>query len=232
MQIKVQGFRVVELDIGGAAGKTSASSENGRSCPWISPRDDSVLRNLSSAVRWKQGRKTGQHERSRRDARPDRGRCLEESILLRVWNQWKSDCGYRGFVKRQFREENKGNQEQIKLRRSVAILSSAPSRAGVEGCPVRRKCIARLRTSPVSWLGGSSGPLNEDRCGAFPAGSPSEGATGRSGLRNKLNPLTVARRRRLSCWRSPEIARIAETVFPSTKFAVNVVCSAGPQGWG
>ncbi len=21
-------------------------------------------------------------------------------------------------------------------------------------------------------------------------------------------------------------------VFPSTKFAVNVVCSAGPQGWG
>jgi hypothetical protein len=26
--------------------------------------------------------------------------------------------------------------------------------------------------------------------------------------------------------------RDRQTVFPSTKFAVNVVCSAGPQGWG
>src|SRR5437588_4976448 len=45
-------------------------------------------------------------------------------------------------------------------RRVVFILSSAPSRAGVEGCPMRQIGIARLRTSPVSWLGGSSGPFD------------------------------------------------------------------------
>src|SRR6266699_7254179 len=86
-------------------------------------------------------------------------------------------------------------------RRVVFILSSAPSRAGVEGCPMRQIGIARLRTSPVSWLGGSSGPFESGPLRGLPAASPSEGATGRSGLRIHLIRLTVARRRRLTTWR-------------------------------
>jgi hypothetical protein len=45
-------------------------------------------------------------------------------------------------------------EEKAVRRRVVFILSSAPSRAGVEGCPVRGWRSHRLQVSPVSWLGG------------------------------------------------------------------------------
>ena len=45
-------------------------------------------------------------------------------------------------------------------RNGVFILSSAPSRAGVEGWPGAGKDRSGLQTSPVSWLGGSSAPID------------------------------------------------------------------------
>jgi hypothetical protein len=53
------------------------------------------------------------------------------------------------------------------------MVSSAPSRAGVEGWPgVAKNNRSGLRTSPVSWLGGSSVPacryIIGGRCEAFP----------------------------------------------------------------
>ena len=56
------------------------------------------------------------------------------------------------------------------------MVSSAPSRAGVEGWPGEwKENRPGLRTSPVSWLGGSSvraDKVQRGRCRAFPLALP------------------------------------------------------------
>src|SRR5216683_3257026 len=91
-----------------------------------------------------------------------------------------------------------------------SFFSSAPSRAGVEGCPdssflrvCRRKrrnsenCKSGLRTSPVSWLGGVA-CKHPSRTGISKQFALCSGW-----LANFR--LTVARRRRLACL--PPISR-------------------------
>jgi hypothetical protein len=79
------------------------------------------------------------------------------------------------------------------------ILSSSPSRAGVEGCPDARAYAQRIRieTPPVSWLGGLS-RQRRNSSAAFP--SPhrigKDSMTGSVARTDNLLRLTVARRRR------------------------------------
>jgi hypothetical protein len=120
-----------------------------------------------------------------------------------VLSLFASECrlvasGEWWIAKKQGKEQNK--QIQKLKKRTGGVLSFFPplplARELKAGLAINKRSRG-LRTSPVSWLGGTSSP------DFFEAGTqPSRGAAhfraiGRSGLRACFFRLTVARRRRL-----------------------------------
>src|SRR5262249_18007146 len=109
-------------------------------------------------------------------------------------------------------------------RSSVFMGSSAPSRAGVEGCLLRRVARKKLQISPVSWLGGGGTrylptALRKSVAVFGELTFFSANRCDRSNCdRGDRLRLTVARRRRLA---PVNCERSHRSVFPSTKSAVN-----------